>query len=532
MPDFNLSLRERVGQLFMVGFQGKEIPGEVEKFISSSNIGFVILFARNIESADQIVNLTNHIHSLGHISPFIYTDQEGGTVVQFKELAATVISPMGIAATGNPKNARIAGRIIGEEMDACGIDGILAPVLDVNFEEDNPIIGIRSFSDEPEIVINFAREFYSGLKEMGIAGCGKHYPGHGGTLEDSHLKIPQVDINKDDFFHFCFKPFEVFAGLKIDAIMSSHIRYPTFSDQIATFSPVLIDDLLRKKCRYNGLVMSDCMEMNAVKDNFSPEEIITNSINSGIDVITVSHHLDFQKELFNILCFKVQSGFISETKLDKSVERILTLKKKINLLKARKIRNKKEAGEKLRSHFEIEKKMADNSVTVLKNEKGILPLNPEKKVLILEWQKVKASMSFEDAEDISMLGETAKKYFKKMEVLVLNLTRSLPRNLGDKLRGFPNIIAGLYSRQPEVEQRQSVALKKLLQLRDDIIVVSLGNPYDIRNFPDVNTCIVTYGFRNIQLEALFDILVGNKKPSGTLPVKITHHFPRGFGIKF
>ena len=137
----NLTLREKVGQLFMIGFRGKEIPDEVEEFISRNNIGFIILFTRNIESADQSVNLTNHVHSLRTISPLIYTDQEGGTVVQFKELAATVISPMGIAATGNPENALIAGRIIGTEMDALGVDGVLAPVLDVNFEENNPISG-------------------------------------------------------------------------------------------------------------------------------------------------------------------------------------------------------------------------------------------------------------------------------------------------------------------------------------------------------------------------------------------------------
>jgi len=530
MTDLNLSLKEKVGQLFMVGFQGEEIPEDVEKFITLNNIGFVILFTRNIESAAQIVDLTNNIHSLGVISPFIYTDQEGGTVVQFKELAATVISPMGIAATGKPENARIAGKIIASEMDACGIDGVLAPVLDVNFEENNPIIGIRSYSDEPDMVINFAREFYTGLQEMGIAGCGKHYPGHGGTLEDSHLIIPRVDMTRENFFQYCFKPFSVLAGLNIDAIMSSHILFPAFSEQIATFSVSLIEDLLRNKILYEGLIISDCMEMKAIKEHFSPEEIVKNSINAGLDVITASHHLDFQKELFDFLCFQVQRNLISEKRIDRSVERILTLKEKINLIKTRKIRNKKKAQKKLRSHIQIEKKMAEHSVTVLKNNKGILPLNQNEKILILEWQKVKATMSLEDAEDISMLNETAKKYFKKVEVQILKLDSTLPGDLKKRIKEFPHIIVGLYSRHPAIEKKQSEALNKMLKIRDDIIVVSLGNPYDIRNFPDVNTCMVTYGFRNIQLEALFDIMVGNKKPSGTLPVKITDLFPRGFGI--
>ena len=318
MNNIKLSLKEKIGQLFMIGFYGKELPEKVENFIINNNIGFVILFSRNIESGLQVVKLTNKIHSIGKVTPFLYTDQEGGTVVQFKEMAATVISHMGIAATYNKKNARIAGEIIGKEMNALGIDGVFAPVLDVIFEENNPIIGIRSFSDEPDIVINFAKEFLFGLNEEGVTACGKHYPGHGGTTKDSHLEIPETYISSEYFLHYCFKPFAELAKIKIDSIMSSHVLFPNISNAIATFSPYFIDELLRKKTGYNGVVFSDCVEMKAIKDNFSPEEIVKNSINAGIDVMVASHDFDFQKELFEVLLFYVNRGLIKERRIDSS----------------------------------------------------------------------------------------------------------------------------------------------------------------------------------------------------------------------
>ena len=182
-----LSLEEKIGQLFLIGFLGDKLPQPVSEFIHQANIGFIILFARNIKNVNQIVHLTNDIHTCASISPFICTDQEGGTVVQFKELAATVISPMGMTATGDLNCARLAGELIGQEMDALGVDGVLAPVLDVNINEENSIIGIRSFSDDPERVVSFAAKFCEGISGQNIATCGKHYPGHGSTTEDSHL---------------------------------------------------------------------------------------------------------------------------------------------------------------------------------------------------------------------------------------------------------------------------------------------------------------------------------------------------------
>lgn len=526
-----LSLREKIGQLFMVGFPGTEPDSEYRRFINRNNIGFVILFSRNIQSVSQVIDLSNDLHALGAASPFIFTDQEGGTVVQFKEMAATLVSPMGIAASGNPKNSRIAGRIVGKELSACGIDGVLAPVLDVNIEEGNPIIGIRSYSDDPEMVIRFAGAFLEGLNLSGMAGCGKHYPGHGATREDSHLEIPRVDMSESDFREYCFKPFWALAGSGIDSIMTAHVLYVGISEEPATFSPYLINHLLRKVAGYRGVVISDCLEMQAVKAQFSPAEIVEKAMGAGIDVLTVSHHLDFQEELFNRLLFQVKRGFISEKRIDESLKRVLRLKKKFNHLGQRKRRDFQTSGYRLRNHRHLEQKIADQSITVLCNQRNAIPLGSIGKILILEWEKVRATQVLSEAENVSMLARIAKDYFEQAEVRILKLDGSLPDDIQSHMEQFDAVIAGLYSRNPELERIQSDGLNRLLCLREDIIAVSLGNPYDIRNFSAVQTCLATYGFREIQIEALFRVMRGDIPASGHLPVEISGVFPRGYGLK-
>jgi beta-N-acetylhexosaminidase len=528
--NLNLSLREKVGQLFMVGFPGLNPGEEFSRFIGKNNIGFVILFSRNIQSVSQVVDLTNEIHALAPVSPFIYTDQEGGTVVQFREMAATVVSPMGLAASGNPENSRIAGRIIGKELNACGIDGILAPVLDVNIEEKNPIIGIRSFSDDPETVIRFARAFLKGLHENGMAGCGKHYPGHGATAQDSHLEIPRVEMTELIFLQYCFKPFSVLASCGIDSLMTAHVKFPGISDEPATFSPYLINHLLRKIAGYQGVVMSDCMEMQAVKNHYSPSEIIEKAVGSGIDLLTVSHHLDFQEDLFNRLLFQVKKGVIPEKRIDESLTRVLNLKKKFKHLEPRKYLDFRTSGPLVRSHRHLEQRIADESITVLRNQRHVIPLGRKQKILILEWLKVKATQALSEAEDMSMLGRIARDYFEHVEVQILKLDGSLPGNIQSFMEPFDVVLAGLYSRNPEMESIQSRGLNRLLKMRDDIIAVLLGNPYDIRNFPQIQTCLLTYGFRDVQVQALFKVLRGEINGSGKLPVQISGLYTRGYEL--
>ncbi|UCH93529.1 MAG: beta-N-acetylhexosaminidase [Candidatus Aminicenantes bacterium] len=532
MKHLSLSLKEKIGQLFMIGFKGTSLPDYLIKFIRTNHIGFVILFSRNIESIAQVIELNDTIHSLGKVPPLIYTDQEGGTIVRFNEMAATVVSAMGIAATGNPEYAETAGRLIGEDMHICGIDGVLAPVLDVNLEENNPVIGIRSFSDQPGVVVEYAEKFCQGLSGKKILACGKHYPGHGAARADSHLEIPVIPISQQDFTDYCFQPFETMAKQDIDSMMTAHILFPGISQDIATFSTYLIRELLREKAGYKGVVFTDCLEMKAVIEHFSPEDIVLKAINAGIDVMVSSHTFDFQEELLDILLFYTKKGTIEEKRIDESLTRILALKNKRfpGLTAATRPEQPKTTGIQIRKNIAAEREIADHAVTLLRNHLGILPMEKDKKTLVLEWTRSIKGPSVAENEEQSMIERISAQYLENREHLLLKPDEPLPGEMESQLKNYVYIIVFIYSRTGKIDYYQTGAVKKLLYHRKDAIIVSLENPYEIKKFSSVDTYLVTYGFRMVQVEALFKVLTGQIVPSGKLPVKIADLFDRGHGL--
>ncbi len=509
----------------MIGFDGKTIPPGIQSFIEQNHIGFIILFSRNIESYSQVKNLTDHIHSLGSSPPLIYTDQEGGTVVRFDEMAATVVSPMGIAATGSPDNAETAGRLIGEDMFKCGIDGVFAPVLDVNTEENNPVIGVRSFSDNPETVIQYADAFRKGLNKAGILSCGKHYPGHGAASADSHLEIPEIRVSQSFFMQYCLAPFTELARKGIDSILTAHVRYPEIRPEICTFSEYMVNDLLRKQNGFNRVVFTDCLEMKAIKDNYIPEEIVRNVISAGLDVMIPSHSFDFQEELLDVLRVYVRKGIISENRLDESIARIDKLRERAKELQKEQSRIRKEVtATPLRMNIAQEKRIADESITIIKNSSGLIPLKKEKRTLILEWSRRVWGPSAADHSIRSMIEETSGIYFENRDYVLLKPDQALPEDLVDRIKtnkeDYDYVLVFIYSRTGKLNTSQTESVRHLLSIRRDAVVISLENPYEVKKFPEADSFLVTYGFRKIQIEALFNVITGGMVPMSRLPVTI------------
>ncbi|MCP5052463.1 MAG: beta-N-acetylhexosaminidase [bacterium] len=529
-----MTLREKIGQLFMIGFYGTRLADDVRWFIETNHIGFVILFSRNIESVSQVRELTGTLHTLGQTPPLIYTDQEGGAIVRFGEMAATAISAMGIGASGSPGNAETAGRIIGEDMKACGIDGVFAPVLDVNIEEDNPVIGVRSFSDQPGRVVIYGERFFKGLKSSGILACGKHYPGHGAASADSHLEIPVVKLSHQQFKASCLHPFNALARKGIDSILTAHVLFAGIAPDIATFSPHLVRDQLRKKDGFNGVVFTDCLEMNAIKDHFSVDEIVKNTMNAGIDVLIPSHTLEFQRELLDRLEFHVKTGVIPEKRIDESLNRITAMKKRYLQQPYGGPAGPGAAKRPLRQNISLEREMADRSITLLRSKRGILPVKPGGKILLLEWEKKIVGPSIAENENRSMVEQVSADYLKNRDMMIFDPLEGsqLPPDLETRLMSLADdaVIAFIYSGTAEGDRNQVRAVNRLLHLRSDAVVVSLGTPYEIKKYPLARTFLVSYGFRKVQLEALFRVLTGEIVPSGKLPVELKGLFPRGYGL--
>jgi len=519
-------LKTQVGQLFMIGISGLSLSDEEKNFIRLNNIGFIILFSRNYSSPSQILELTNEIHHLSVNPPAIFIDQEGGPIVRFGEEGSTVISHMGLAATGRKKNARRAGTIIGKELRELGIDGVFAPVLDVNSLKENPVIGIRSFSDDPEIVSEYAVEFYRGLKKKKILGCGKHYPGHGHTVRDSHLEIPESEIDKKFMSEINLSPFKRLIREKIDSIMTAHVRFPFISNHIATFSPEITANLLRKKLNFKGVLFSDCLEMDAIKDNFSTEEIIQGVIKSSLDVITISHSITLQKELLSLIRSKISNDEIVGERIYESLTRISELKKNFRRKRFRNIRKRPT----LRKHLKMEKEMAEESVTILKNDHGLIPIAKNNSVLLIDLRKITHPANFHNKTSENLIKEISGRFFPFSGNFIPENEHRITDEEKKRILKFTNIIIFDHSWSSIMDNTGRSFINSILKIRKDLILVCTNSPYTAGIFPDIKTIILTYGSRNVQMEALFYILSGLSKSKGRLPVTISEEFPIGSGI--
>ena len=475
-----------IGQLFMIGIEGTSLSDKEKVLIRNENIGFVILFSRNFSSPDQLRKLTSEIHKLTSPPPAIFIDQEGGPIVRLGESGSTVISHMALAATGKNKNAKKAGKIIGKDMRALGIDGVFAPVLDVNSKKDNPVIGIRSFSDDPLIVSEYGKEFFLGLKKEKILGCGKHFPGHGHTASDSHLEIPVSEINSRFLSEINLPPFGHLIENRIDSLMTAHVRFPFISKELATFSPEITVDILRASLNFNGVLFSDCIEMSAVKDNFSSAEIIEGFRISSIDVISVSHSLNLQKELVELMRSNIQNGIIGNTRLQKSLERISVLK---NSIKKRSIFEKFRT-KNLRKNIKLEKKIAGESITLLKNNAGLIPIDNKKSILIVDQRINTHSANMNNREDENSLWSIGNLLFSECKTLTPENDFKLNQIERRQILKYDHIIIFDHSWRNTPEKSTG---ENIIKIRNDSIIVCANNPYIAEYFKSAETIVLTYG---------------------------------------
>lgn len=331
----SMNLDEKIGQLLIVGFDGYELNEDIEKLIKENRVGGVILFGNNIENSHQLMNLTNALktNNLNNKIPlFISVDEEGGRVSrmpgEFKKLPSNKI----IGEINNSNLSYNIGKIISKQLTSLGFNMNFAPVLDINSNPENPVIGDRSFGDTPDIVIKLGIKTMEGLKDGNIIPVVKHFPGHGDTSMDSHVGLPLVNHNMKRLNEFELIPFKEAINNDADVIMISHILLPKI-DSIypATMSKTIITDVLRNDLSFNGVVITDDMTMGAITKNYDISNATVKSINAGTDIVLVCH--DYANEIAVITALKeaVKNKVITEDRLNESVYRILKLKEKYKI---------------------------------------------------------------------------------------------------------------------------------------------------------------------------------------------------------
>ena len=385
-----MTIEEKVGQLIMVGFEGTQANEAIETHIRERFVGGVVLFSRNIQSPQQTAELTNELQRLAgatarQIPLFVGIDQEGGWVIRLKEGATVLPGNMALGATNSTELAERAGEITAVELAAVGVNLNFAPVMDVNNNPDNPVIGRRSFGESPELVSRLGISYIRGLQRNGVLATVKHFPGHGDTTVDSHFELPTVSHDLERIHALELQPFRAAIDADVAAIMTAHIVYPAFdADRPATLSPTILTDLLRKELGFDGLLITDDMEMKAIDDRYQSGEAAVMAVEAGADIVMVLWTSTKQIEVFDALLSAVKSGRISQARLDQSVKRIL--KSKGAAFDRRFV--DVEAVETTvggEAHQQLAQTIASRAITVVRNRNNILPLRlkPETSVLIV-----------------------------------------------------------------------------------------------------------------------------------------------------
>ena len=531
-PWEKLSLDKKIAQMIMFRLKGditNETTFEYKQFhrwINELGIGGAVVYGGGLEETFNRIQIAQ---SWSEIPLFIAADYERG-LGQWYDGATLFPTNMAVAATGRNILAYEQGIITAKEAKAFGVNMIFAPVMDVNNNPDNPIINFRSYGDDPRMVSIFGNSFIRGVQDQNIYACVKHFPGHGNTATDSHTRLPIIPGNKRDFSKIELPPFKSSVKNGVKMVMTAHVIIPGIdrSKKPATLSSVITNGLLRKKLKFDGLIVTDAMEMGAL-NNIKSSEACVRAVEAGADIILLPLDVD---STINAIKEAVLTGRISEERINESVKRIWSAKDDLNLLSDKGIRDWEESISIIGNseHKKIAKKIAQLSITVVKDKDDLLSKisdynkiahlaitenkNSQKYLLPM---KNRLNSSYPDVEEIIV---TEKLNDKKINEIANKLT--------DIDLAFISVVVRIRMNKgiATIDPSYADLLKTLHGRGVPFIVTSFGSPY-LPNYDYVDTYIAAYGYGSVLVEAAANALLTNIDITGRLPVDLDKKLIRG-----
>ncbi|MFF7845741.1 glycoside hydrolase family 3 protein [Streptomyces ossamyceticus] len=538
-----MTLKEKVGQLFVMRVYGHSAtrPDQADidanlreigvrtaaELVAKYRVGGIIYFswAHNTRDPHQIAALSNGIQKASLKLPrglpvLISTDQEHGIVARVGKPATLLPGAMALGAGGSPTDAREAGRIGGAELRALGIRQDYAPVADVNVNPANPVIGVRSFGADPTAVAGLVAAQVKGYQGSGVAATAKHFPGHGDTAVDSHYGFPVIEHTRQQWETLDAPPFRAAIRAGIDSIMTAHIMVPALdpSGDPATLSRPILTGILRERLGYDGVVVTDSLGMQGVREKYGDDQVPVLALKAGVDQLLNPPSLDVA---WNAVLNAVRAGELTEARLDRSVLRILRLKAKLGLLDKPYVTA---AGVDrvvgVRRHLDAADRIAERTTTLLVNEGSLLPLSrrTHKKVLVVGADPASPSGTTGPptavlAAELASLGFTTSRL-----PTGTSPTQALIDQAVAAARGKDAVVVGTYNVTAGSTQRTLV--ERLLATGVPVVAVALRNPYDVAQLPQVKGCLAAYSWTDVEVRAAARVLAGRVAPRGRLPVPV------------
>jgi beta-N-acetylhexosaminidase len=498
-------LADDVGQHLVVDFPGPEVTAGLERLIREGRIGGVILFAKNVRSPGQVRTLTGDLQSLAAAAGlpplFVSIDQEGGAVNRLGEGATVFPSPMAVAAAGRTEDAAAVGQITARELRAVGVTVNHAPVLDVNSNPANPVIGARAFGDDPEQVAVLGTAYVAAASGEGLLVTPKHFPGHGSTERDSHLDLPVVRKDRPALEREDLLPFARVLRAGAPAVMVGHLLVPALDpDWPATLSAATIGAALRFGLGWDGLVVSDSMAMKALA-GWSRADAAVAALRAGVDLILACGSEAEQWETLLALRAAAADGRLDRQTRQASARRIRTARQGLVPCPA-------PAPVGAPAHRDVAQGIADRAVTLVRCAPGLWPLWGRVTIVDLAAECPGAAVTL--AEGLRQAG------------LAVSV-----RSSADAVGSSPAVVA-VTSGRGAAHAAQVAALAARAGTR--LVVVGVGAPYELTAFPQVSTYLVTYGPDTPSLRAAAKVLTGQIRPAGRLPVSVPGLYPRGHRV--
>lgn len=521
-----LTLEQAVAQQFLLSFEGKrELPGELIAILRKQHAGGIVLFRhKNVGTPAEVRALTSLLQATaaesGQPPLLIAADQEGGQLMAIGE-ATPFPGNMALGATRSPQLAYKVGRALGLELSAVGVNVDFAPVCDVNNNPRNPVIGTRSFGEDPRLVARLAAAFIHGLQSSGVAATAKHFPGHGDTSADSHSGAPVLRHPAKRIRSVELVPFRAAIQAKARLVMTAHIVLPALNggsaDLPATLAPHLLRGVLRKQMGFNGVIVSDALDMHALEQGPGYLAETMAAVAAGNDLLLFNHDLSRVEPATVNLVQAARRGLLSAGEIQASARRVLSLKRWIH---GRPQPELNVIG--CDEHRRLAREVARKSITLVRNAAGILPLrlSAGKKLAVV----TPRPQDLTPADTSSYVRPALAAALGRHHAQVHGFKVAMDPATGDleqlckQLAEYDLVIIGTINATSHPGQASLV--RKLIRQRTEVIAIALRMPYDLAAYPAVSTYLCTYSILPPSMEALADAMFGQIAFAGRPPVTI------------
>ncbi len=534
----SMSLEEKVGQLFMTHAYGTtadtQAPADVaanqklygvdnaEQLIEKYKVGGIIYFAwtNSVQNPTQIAHLSNGIQDAALAQPsqvpsLIGIDQEGGIVARIGPPATQLPGNMALGAGRSAQDAQDAAAVNGDELDAMGINWNFAPVADVNMDPANPVIGVRSFGENPAMAATMTAAQTRGYTSAGVAGAAKHFPGHGDTATDSHTGLPVVDHTRAEWEQYDRPPFQAAIDAGVPAIMTAHISVPSLdpSGDPATLSEPIMTGILRQEMGYDGVVITDALDMAGASATYGNDRVPVLALKAGVDMLLMPPEFDLA---YNAVLDAVRSGELTEERIETSVRRILTLKHDLGIVDDPYVEPAAVPAQVgTPDHLATLQAITDRTTTLVRNTHRMLPLSPAESgddVFVTGWG-VSTTATVADGLDERGFTTTVDETGTNPNQAAIDAAAAEARR--NDLTVVVTNRATLASNRGQAE-----LVRTLIRTKKPVVAVAARDPYDVNRFPNVDGYLATYSYTPAALDSLVRVLVGELQPTGKLPVTI------------